>query len=456
LETVWKNIKEYKLINENDNIVIGVSGGPDSMALLYSLLEIKEEMNFNIFIAHVNHGVRGEDARADQVFVENKCKALNLIYYSREVDMDGYAKEHGISSEEAGRELRYEFFREILKKHGGGKIAVAHNKNDQAETLLLRILRGTGIDGLSGMDFASGDIIRPLLNVSREEIEEYIFKESIETVLDKTNLVPIYSRNRVRLELIPYMMKNFNPNIVDALWRLSRTSNTDSRFLENITMENYNLVVKKENNHSIILNGHLFNNLDICIRQRILRLAILKLEGSLQGLGEQNITSMIQLFQEFKTGKQLNLPRGILGRVSYNDLLIEKSHTNGIESYDYELHIGENKISDLGISIDLKIVRDIPKGYLKNIRYFDYDTIKGNLRIRNRKAGDKFMPFGMDGTKKIKDYFIDKKIPKEEREKIPLLTDDENIIWILGYATSEYYKVTEFTSRILIVDYKYI
>ena len=456
LDIVKRNVEKYNLIKEKDNIVIGVSGGPDSMALLYSLLEIKKELDFNILIAHVNHGIRGEDAKADQIFVENKAKELNIMCYSKEIDMDAYAKEYGISPEEAGRELRYEFFREILKKNGNGKIAVAHNKNDQAETLLFRIMRGTGIDGLGGMDFISGDIIRPLLNISREEIEAYIFKEKIETVLDKTNLIPIYSRNKVRLELMPYIMDNFNPNIVNALWRLSRSSDNDSKFLENITLEKYKLIVKKENKHSIIFNGHLFNNLDICIKYRIIRLAILKLDGSLQGVGEQSITLLIELFEEFKTGKKLNLPRNLVGRISYDELILEKFQEKTVKDYEYEVYVGENELLDLGISINIRISDTIPKNSLKNTRYFDYDKIKGNLRVRNRKTGDRFIPFGMNGTKKIKDYFIDKKIPKEFRDKIPLLADDENIIWILGYATSQIYRVTGDTKNILIVDYKSI
>lgn len=171
---VLSTIKDYNLIGENDNIVVGVSGGPDSMALLYVLLEIRDLINFNIYIAHVNHGVRGEDAKADQLFVEGMAKKLGLPYYTKNVNMVEYGKEKGISSEEAGRELRYGFFREILELVGGGKIAVAHNMNDQAETLIMRFLRGTGIDGLKGMDFVIKDIIRPILGISRKEIETYI------------------------------------------------------------------------------------------------------------------------------------------------------------------------------------------------------------------------------------------------------------------------------------------
>ena len=452
-KVVRNNILNYNLILENENIVVGVSGGPDSMALLYVLLDIRKELNFNIIVAHVNHGVRGEEALSDQLFVERKANELKIPYYFKNVDMDGYAKEMGITSEEAGRELRYGFFRGILDSNGGGKIAVAHNKNDQAETLLLRIMRGTGIDGLKGMDYLAGDIIRPLLNISREEIEQYIYIGHIDTVLDKTNLLPIYSRNKVRLELLEYIKENFNPNIINTLWRLSRTSNIDSKFLEEFTENRYNFIVKKVNKHSIILDGVLFIKENKSIQLRIIRNAISKINGNIQGISEQNITSLVELFEGLETGKQLNLPNGIIGRISYNDLVIEKAETEVVKDFDYILNLGCNKFFDLGLNISLSVVEGNKSiKHSKNVKYFDYEKISGDIRIRNRKSGDKFIPFGMNGRKKVKDYFIDNKIPKDLREKIPILVDYENIIWILGYATSELYKVTDTTRKILIIE----
>ena len=214
------NLEKLNL-GEKEKLLLAVSGGPDSMAMLFAMKNLSETMGFKLFIAHVNHGVRGELALRDQVFVEKTAKELNIPYYTKNVDMVAYGKELGISSEDAGRLLRYGFFREVLSNLGGGYICVAHNKNDQAETVLLRILRGTGVEGLKAMELISGDIIRPLINVERTEIEDYIRDNKIETMLDHTNLQAIYSRNKVRLELIPYIQENFNPNIIDSLCRLS-------------------------------------------------------------------------------------------------------------------------------------------------------------------------------------------------------------------------------------------
>lgn len=454
IDIVRINIIDNNLIKENDNIVVGVSGGADSMALLNVLMEIKKEINFNIFVAHVNHGVRGEDALADQLFVERKAREMNVPYYFKNVDMEKHAREKKITAEEAGRELRYGFFRDILKQQGGGKIAVAHNKNDQAETLLLRIMRGTGIDGLKGMEFIAGDIIRPILNIAREDIENYINENSVETVLDKTNLMTIYNRNKVRLELIPYIIDNFNPNIINTLWRLSSIADVDSGFLNALAEEKYNLIVKSETKHSIILDGTIFNREDRSIKIRVVRLMIYKLVESLQGISEQNVQSIVDLFERMETGKQLNLPAGIIGRVSYNDLIIHNSIAEKQNDFYYKLTFGENIFPDLGISIRISVQEKLIIPNDKNVKCFDSELIKGNLYIRNRKNGDKFNPFGMKGTKKVKDYFIDEKIPKDLRDEIPLLMDDENIIWIIGFATSEAYRITENTKNILIVDYK--
>lgn len=454
---VWNNILDYNLINPGDNIVIGLSGGPDSMSLLYCLIKAKEDIDFNIIAVHVNHGVRGEEALEDQLFAERKAKELNIPYYTKNVNMIEYGKEMGITAEEAGRELRYGFFREIILKYGGGKIAVAHNKNDQAETLLMRIIRGTGLDGLKGMDFKVGDIIRPILNITRVEIENYIEKNNIETVLDKTNLLPIYSRNKVRLELIPYIENNFNPNIINSLWRMSQLSNLDSSFLEMYSTEKYSIVMKSQTSSKIILDTNLLLNEHRSIQQRVVRIALGKIVGSLQGFSENNINEIINLIV-LGTGKKIDLPQNIVVITSYEDLIIEKRGKSQCEDYNYQLDFGHNQFTNMCYSFNVELldvdrIKDIKMG--KYLKCFDYDKIKGNLELRNRRTGDKFIPFGMVGSKKLKDYFIDEKINKDLRKEIPLLIDDENILWVVGYRTSDLYKLTKDTKRVLLVSVKY-
>ena len=450
-------VVEHALIEEDDNVVLGLSGGPDSMALLYILIEIKKKIDFNLLLAHVNHGVRADEALRDEEFVKKTAENLRLPYFSTRVDMVGIAKRDGISAEEAGRKLRYGFFREILQKEGKGKIAVAHNKKDQAETLLMRIMRGTGIDGLKGMDFQTGDIIRPILKVDRWEIENYIRDKGIETVLDNTNLQTIYTRNKVRLELIPYIEENFNPNIVDTLFRLSENASLDSQFLDKFTDKSYNNIVKKEDKSSIILAYDRFKEEDIAIRRRIIRKAILDLANTLQGIEEVHIYSIEELFNKKETGKMINLPHAIIARVAYDDLIIEKDKSSKIDKKDpaEDLKLGNNVLGDYEVDLEVILKEDIDfKKTSRNKKYFDYNKIVGTIRVRKRKDGDRFNPFGMRGTKKLKDYFIDEKIPRDLREGIPLLVDEKNIIWVIGYRTSEIYKVDKDTTKVLKVEIK--
>lgn len=459
-EKVFSIIREHELIKKDDNIVVGVSGGHDSMALLYVLLDLKAELDFNILVAHVNHGVRGEEAKKDQLFVEKQCEKLKLPYYTKNVDMIRYGEEMGISSEEAGRELRYGFFREILRDHGGGKIAVAHNKNDQAETIIMRFMRGTGIDGLKGMEFKSKDIIRPILAINRYEIENYIENKKIKTVLDKTNLQAIYTRNKVRLELLPYIEDNFNPNIIDTIWRLGNLAGIDSDFLEDYTKRKYKEVLMESKKNSISLDAMKLLGFHRSIQQRIIRNAIESLRGSLQGVSEVQILAVLNLLIKGETGKRVDLSNNILVRLNYNELIIEKDNKEKIGNYSYELSRLEDLVVDeLDISIHMEIMeasKEIKYERSKLVGYFDLDKIKGNLNLRNRKPGDRFVPFGMKGSKKIKDYFIDEKIGLELRDKIPLITDKDDIMWVVGYRTSGSYKIDEKTKKILKISIKYL
>lgn len=455
-EQVFRDIKEHNLIEKGDNILIGVSGGADSIALLYVLLEVREEIDFNIFIAHVNHGVRGEEALEDERYVENTARKLGLPYYSKKVNMDEYAKEKKMSSEEAGRELRYGFFREILSKIGGGKIAVAHNKNDQAETLLLRLFRGTGIEGLKGMDYKNDDIIRPILGIEREAIERYLLDRNIEFKVDRTNLEPIYNRNRIRLEVIPYIEEHYNPNIIDTLWRTSRLMAIDNEFFEEYSNDLYHKMVRKKDKYSIVLDGKAFKKEHRSIQTRIIRNCILELNGSLQGITMRHVEDVMTLFLERGTGKSISLIDNLVAKTSYDDFIIEKSNGEKDADFLYRIDINSsNYISELGYGFKAEIKSIDQVNIDKENRYkkyFDYDKLIGDVYVRNRRDGDRFVPFGMKGSKKLKDYFIDEKIPKDERDRIPIITDDKNIIWIVGYRISDLYKITRDTKRVLIIE----
>lgn len=459
-QIVYRNIKTNNLINMGDTVLVGVSGGHDSMALLNILNNLKDILGFELLVAHVNHGVRGEYALRDENFVKEESEKLGLKFFLKRADMNQYAKDEGISAEEAGRIIRYSFFNDILKEHGGkGKIAVAHNYDDQAETILMRLIRGTGIDGLKSMEFSTANIIRPILNVKREEIENYIESNNIDVVIDHTNMQTDYTRNKIRLELIPYIEKNFNPNVKDALVRLSNTAKKDIRFLDEYTVVCYNKIVITSKKEKIVIDNDEFLKLSENIKSRIIRHIVNEILGSLQGYEEIHVLNVLKLSEDNQTGKQIDLPSGIVCSLSYNYLSFEKNVKQSKGQYSYSLNEEICYIEELDLEIILKEfnINDISKFNMekKNGRiYIDKDKIKGNLVLRNRRDGDKFTPIGMSGTKKVKDFFIDNKISRELRESIPFIVDDKNIIWIIDYRMSDLYKVDKNTKNAMSIEIK--
>jgi len=456
-ERVLYTIKQNALLNAGDNVVIGVSGGPDSMVLLDILYDLSREIGYKIYAAHINHGIRGNEADKDQEYVKNFCGELSIPFYSKKVNMDEYARKMKLTSEEAGREIRYSFFNEIVEKIPNGKIAVAHNKNDQAETLLLRILRGTGVDGLKGMEYKNGNIIRPLLDIERSDIEKYCEEKGLKPRIDRTNLEPIYGRNKIRLELIPYIQENFNKGIIDTLARTSKLMQMDGEFLSSYCKNKYKNIVVEEELSGIVLDIEKLLEEHQSILTRVVRMSIEKVNNSLKGIEEKHINSIISLIKEKQTGKYINISNNIVAMVSYNNLIIKKDNNDKFIGFNYEIKVGEQtKIHELNAKLYSSVYQvgslniDYKNRYLK---YFDYDKIKSNLFIRTRRNGDKFIPYGMKGSKKLKDYLIDEKIPRDQREKIPIVDHDGEIIWVVGYRISDKYKITSSTKRVLVLEY---
>ena len=456
LSAVRKNIKKYNMIDTGDVLVLGVSGGYDSIMLLDIMYKLKKDFKYEIVVAHVNHGVRGKESDQDEKFVENRAKKYGIEFFSKKVDMNGYAKEKGISPEEAGRILRYSFFREILRKYLHGKIVVAHNKNDQSETVLMRIMRGTGIDGLRGIEYVNNEIIRPILNISRKEIEDYCIDNKLDPKMDSTNLETIYARNKVRLELIPYIEENFNENIIDTLFRFSNIMVRDSEYLNKVTLEEYiKIIIKKSDNKVTINNGQLIS-LDEAIKTRVIRRIIGDILGNTIGIEERHIRDILKFSKEGNTGKYLNLPNNLLVKINYNKLSIEKSGINVKVRYNYMITTNDIfNIPETGDTLELTVIDRDEVDFNKdsNIEYFDLDKIKGDISVRNRRDGDRIKLFGSGGTKKLKNYFIDEKIERDEREILPILLFDDEIAWIIGRKRGNIASLSDSTKKVLVVKY---
>lgn len=297
-QKILQTIKKYNLIENGDSIVIGVSGGPDSICLLHILNELKNELNFKIYVAHINHMIRKE-ADEETEYVKNFCKKIGVECYIKRIDVIKIANNLKRGTEETGRQIRYEFFNEILEKTASNKIATAHNNNDKAETILMNILRGSGVSGLKGIEAQRDNkFIRPLIEMSREEIETYCEENKLEPRIDKSNNENIYTRNKVRNIVIPYIKQEFNPNILKTINRLSEVATEESEYLNKVTVEAFNkvcLTVDAIENSTITLDLKRFNNLELVIKRRLILYTINELLSTTEGIEKINIDDIIKL-----------------------------------------------------------------------------------------------------------------------------------------------------------------
>ena len=309
IENIRKTIKDNRLINEKDKVVVGVSGGPDSMCLLHVLISLKSEMNFEIIVAHINHMIRPE-AESETEFVENFCKNNGIECYIKRVNVLKEASKEKIGTEEEGRKIRYNFFDEVMKNTNSNKIATAHNANDNAETVLMNIIRGTGTSGLKGIEYIRDNkIIRPLLNCNRMDIEEYCKIQNLDPKFDQSNKENTYTRNKIRNLLIPYIQKEFNPNIIESLNRLSNLSKKESEYWNKIVESEYNKIVDRSfsSNNEVCLNLREFNKLDYVVKSKVILYAINEVLGSTQGIEKIHIEDIIKLCEN-NVGNKFLIP----------------------------------------------------------------------------------------------------------------------------------------------------
>lgn len=454
---VLSYIRDNELIKFRDKILVALSGGPDSVCLLNLLFELKEELNIEIAAAHLNHLLRGQDSFDDEEYVINMCGRMGIKCFTKRVDINEYSRQQKLSSEMAGRNARYDFFDEILKKEGFNKIATAHNANDQAETILFRLMRGTGLEGLGGIKAYRDDkIIRPILCLSRKEVEDYIELKKLNPRIDKTNFEKIYNRNKIRLDILPYMKENFNEDIIQTLNRMSLLLQKDNDFLENLALSLYNKYCI-EHKEYFIIKKEVFKESEPIVT-RLLRHIIIRYSKSSYDFEMKHIYEILYLAKK-DSGKIIHLPNGIYAENIYGDIYIKSKIEKYYINNRKEIILDKNNVNINDIEFgNFKIKLQVINNYEASntnisqeslTKYFDFDKIKNSISIRNRRNGDKIIPLGMTGSKKIKNIFIDMKIPKEERDNIPILCFDDKIAWIIGIRTSEEYKLTDKSKNIL-------
>jgi tRNA(Ile)-lysidine synthase len=457
LNTVKRYIEEQHMIKEGDRIVAGISGGADSVCLFYVLLELKEAYAIEFLVVHVNHGIRGMEAAEDEEYVNNLCKQYGIPFFPFHFDVPSIAVERGMSEEEAGRWVRYQAFNECLKKNKCNKIAIAHNKNDNAETILFHLFRGSGIKGLTGIKPVREEIIRPLLCVERVEIEHFLSEKGVSYREDKTNLMESYSRNKIRHRVLKYAAENINPKAAEHIVNAGNQLKEVEQYLDRMILSAFSRIVIAREDATYEVDIEKFIKEDPVIQKGVLRLGVQRLAGGLKDIEAYHIDLIIGLMTK-EVSKRLNLPYGILAVKEYNFVVLKKQaqNTEGnnlFENSETEIIIPGNQfIPGMNLAISTKLIN-----YKKNMiipkngctKWFDYDKIKNTVLIRTRKTGDYLQIDAKGSRKKIKSLFIDEKIPREKRELLPLLADGPHIMWIVGGRMSEAYKVNEETKVIL-------
>ncbi|MBE7028384.1 MAG: tRNA lysidine(34) synthetase TilS [Ruminococcaceae bacterium] len=446
LNKICKTIEKHSMLLSGDSVLVALSGGADSVCLLKLLCEIRQKYNLSLYAAHLNHMIRGADADRDEQFAKELCRKLGVPFYAEKADAIKYAEENFLSTEEAGRILRYDFFGRICRENSILKIATAHNLNDNAETVLMRFIRGTGIDGLCGIPYVNGRIIRPLLDISRQEIEAFLCEKKQKFVTDKTNGEAIYFRNKIRLNLIPEIEKEYNPNFTETISSNILFYNEAAEFLDCAARQKYERLIKREKNYAFIELSELKKEKDFIISKAI-AYALSETES------DKQITSKLigEICEIAKTGKgAVQFSKDVYVCAMYDRLyFLAKKETKPfcVEINNFE------KIYIKECDKTITFTKTQKKEKNKNAIYVDSDKLLGKkIIVRNRKDKDMFIPSGMKGRKKLNDFLIDKKIPFFIRDEIPVFLADDEIFCIGTMRESENYRAGCNTLNLLKIE----
>lgn len=451
------------MIEDGETVVVAVSGGPDSLALLYMLSSLREELNFTLHVAHLDHKFRGVESAKDALFVKEHARKLGLAITLEEIDVPRLAKEGKLSDETAARRARYEFYDRVAADVGAAKIALGHNADDQAETVLMRLLRGSGSHGLSGIPrLRDGKYIRPLLSTTRSEIESFLADLNLSPRQDASNEKPIYRRNKIRLELLPLLESEYNPSIKRVLNRTAEILRSENDFLDKLARENLNDCLINRQDELIDIDIAKLREHDIALQRRILRHSIADVIGDGRDIGFEHIESILPLISSNQPNSSLSLPHNLDITKSYGRLAICKTFcADESATFEYELNFPEGcayrrtTLPELNATIEIEFNPDAEINHANRLQeMFDGDKIvHPRLQIRKRRDGDRFQPLGMRGTKKLKDFFIDEKVPLKLRDRIPILVNGDEILWVVGYRISDKFKITSSTAKRLKVTF---
>lgn len=447
------------MFDKGDRVVVAVSGGPDSIALLSCLDLISKEYGIELVVAHLNHGIREEKADQEEQFVRDFCRKAGVVFEAKKISVPSLKKGTGKSIEEIAREERYLFLKIVAHKYRANKIALGHQMEDQTETILMNFLRGSGVDGLKGMlPVREGLFVRPLLGVHKAEILEYLEKYNIPCMFDMSNNSTLYLRNRIRHWLIPELKHRFNPNLDDSFGRMSDIMRIENDYMEKEALRRLeNVDVKLPQEEVKIRNADLLG-VHPALQNRIIKIILRNFTPHGKGIEHVHINSVIELAKGDNPSSKAVLPFHIDVMREYDWLKFSIRKDKLVESVEdilYMVSIPDSiHIHELNTSIKFEMILQCDMASLegKRVVYMDYEKIVPPLILRTVRSGDRIQPSGMSGSKTLKKYFIDHKIPKSSRKRILVLEDAKSIIWIVGMRLSERVSVKENTKKYLKVE----
>ncbi len=460
LEQVKRTIDRYHLLDKGDRLIVGVSAGVDSMVLLHLLNTYRQEFDLSLIVAHINHGLRPKESEKEAELVQKESERLGLTFEYGQFNVKEFQKVGGISLQDAARKIRFHFFNVLLQKYNANKIALGHNADDQVETVLLRLMRGSGLKGLKGMlPIREGRVIRPLLEVWRREIESFAEEMKIPYLLDSSNLKKDYLRNRLRLTLIPLIEKEYQPNFKKIVLKTSTILREENDYLERGAEEAYQKIVREEKD-ALSFKFSEYQFLHPAIQWRIIQKMLGRIYSGETVIEEREGMEVDQIYKKFHQllpSFFIELPHGVSLEKRYDLVLIGKGWVKPVPPFEVELiSPGRNYVEEIKREVVIEETSRDDKFKdlygLPDIALLDYQSLQFPLKMRNFRPGDRFRPLGVKGTQKLKEFFIDHKIPKFERPRIPLLISGEMIAWIVGYRIDERVKVTEKTQRTLKVE----
>ena len=458
-------IRENQLVSSQQKLLVAVSGGPDSVCLIYILAKLQEELDIRLHVAHLNHQLRGAESEADARYVSDLAHRLGIPATVDQRDVKVYQAQQHLSLEEAAREVRYAFLAQVARFIRANRVAVGHTIDDHIETILMHLIRGTGTTGLRGLQPGSlwqslGDsltVVRPLLAVSRQETASYCRDHQLMPRLDASNLSLSPLRNRIRHQLLP-LLQSYNPRVTDALLRTARIAGDDLAFIDKEIASLWGEIVR-EQEKAIILDKESFLELPSTLQRYLLRAIIEKVLGNLKDIEVRHIEEIMGVLTK-PAGKRISLPEGLIFSIEYDKYLISPDPAAVSPfpalSGEFRLKIpGETLLP--GWCVEASIIkREQMSGTDEDfVAYFDFDKAGDKLTVRSRQSGDRFQPLGLSQPKKLGEFMIDAKIPQAWRQRVPIVCSPEHILWVVGWRIGERVKVTEETNQILCLKFEW-